>query len=394
EGTGLARQARRPRRQRPGSDDPGVDRRDHPHHVDRPVRLRPAPVRGDGALHRRGRHPRPRADGDRRGGRHRRHRHQAGRPRGHPVQHLLRPLLDVQGGPAVAVRDDAEPRHGHRRLPVRLHEALRPGRRRAGGVPARPAGAVRADQGPRRPAGRSLRLPLRRPADRVAGGRVRQHPEGRQRHHPRPRADRRDVRPHRPAPGRRAGHRRRPRARAPRPRPRARRAGPRPLRARLHRRRDPRAHRRPRHRLGDRRGRDGGARRADRQGRPPDRRPAARRRRAQDDGDGGRRSARGAARVDRHLPPRRDDLPLGRLRGCRVADAAAHHVRQAAQPPHGPGERQALDPGDHAAARGPGRPARRRHLRHPPGAARGGAPDVRDVPEEAGRRVQDPVPAV
>ena len=42
--------------------------------------------------------------------------------------------------------------------------ALRPGPRRAGRVPARPAGAVRADQGPRRAARRPLPVPLRRAA--------------------------------------------------------------------------------------------------------------------------------------------------------------------------------------------------------------------------------------
>ena len=47
------------------------------------------------------------------------------------------------------------------------------GARRAGRVPARAAGALRPDQGPRGPARRPLRLPLGRPADGLAGGRVR-----------------------------------------------------------------------------------------------------------------------------------------------------------------------------------------------------------------------------
>ena len=47
------------------------------------------------------------------------------------------------------------------------------------------------------------------------------------------------------------------------------------------------------------------------------------------------------------------------------------HVRQADQPAHGPGQRQALDRRHHAAGRGRGR-ARRRGLRHPPAAARRG----------------------
>ena len=69
EGGHLPRQARRPRRHRSRPDDRGADRRDRPGHLDRHLRLRPAPVRGDGRVHGRGRHPRPRADGHRRGGR-------------------------------------------------------------------------------------------------------------------------------------------------------------------------------------------------------------------------------------------------------------------------------------------------------------------------------------
>ena len=49
--------------------DRGADGRDRPDHLDRDLRLRPAPLRGAGHVHRRGRHPRPRADGHRRGGR-------------------------------------------------------------------------------------------------------------------------------------------------------------------------------------------------------------------------------------------------------------------------------------------------------------------------------------
>ena len=48
--------------------------------------------------------------------------HQAGRPRRHPVQHLLRALLHVRQGPAVAVRDDAGPRA---RTPARRCSATR-----------------------------------------------------------------------------------------------------------------------------------------------------------------------------------------------------------------------------------------------------------------------------
>ena len=74
----------------------GADRRDRADHLDRDLRLGPAPVRGARPLPRPRRRPRPRADGHRRGGRRGGHPHQARRPRGRPVQHLLRPLLDVR----------------------------------------------------------------------------------------------------------------------------------------------------------------------------------------------------------------------------------------------------------------------------------------------------------
>ena len=137
------------------------------------------------------------------------------RPRGDPLQHLLRALLDVRPAALRAVRDDPGARAGHGCRALRLHEALRAGARRPGGVPARPAGPVRPDQGPRGPAGRALPLPLRRAADVVAGRRVRRHPRGRQRGRLRARPDRPDERADRPPSGR-AGHRRRSRARAPR----------------------------------------------------------------------------------------------------------------------------------------------------------------------------------
>ena len=92
-------------------------------------------------------------------------------------------------------------------------------------------------------------------------------------------------------------------------------------------------------------------------------------------------------------PPRRDDLAVGRLRRHARSAAADDDVRQADQPAHGAGQRQALDRRDHAAARGRGR-ARRRGLRDAPAAARRGARGLRDVPEEAGRRDQDPAAAL
>ena len=226
--THLPRHPRRPRRHRARPGDRGADRRDHPRDDERHLRLGPAPLRGARPVHRQGRHPRPRADGDRRGGRRGGHGHRPGRPRRDPVQHLLRALLHVRQGAAVAVRDDPGPRAGHRRGAVRLHEALRPGARRPGRVPARAAGALRADQGARGAARRPLRLPLRRPADRLAGGRVRRRPGRRDAARARPRPDRRDEHARRPAPRRGPGHRDRPRARAAGARPRARRRDARP----------------------------------------------------------------------------------------------------------------------------------------------------------------------
>ena len=162
--------------------DPSIqepDRRDRPHHVDRHLRLRPASLRGA----RRRSSTRATSSATSRWASSRRSAPRSptspGRPRRDPVQHLLRHVLHVRPRPAVAVRDDAGARPGQGRRAVRLHEALRPGARRSGRVAARAAGAVRPDQGARGAARRSLPLPLRRPADRVAGGRVRGHPGGR-----------------------------------------------------------------------------------------------------------------------------------------------------------------------------------------------------------------------
>ena len=95
----------------------------------------------------------------------------------------------------------------------------------------------------------------------------------------------------------------------------------------------------------------------------------------------------------RARPPRRHDLALRRLRRHRRPAEPAADVRQAADAEDGPGQRPALDRRHHAAARARRRPARRRHLRHPPPAADRGARGLRDVPEEAGRRVQGRLPA-
>ncbi len=102
------------------------------------------------------RRPRPRADGHRRGGRQRGRRPQGRRPGRHPVPDLLRALLDVHPRALHPVRDHPGPRPGQRRRALRLLQALRAGPGRAGGVPARAAGAVHPHQGPRGPLGRPL----------------------------------------------------------------------------------------------------------------------------------------------------------------------------------------------------------------------------------------------
>ena len=202
------------------------------------------------------------------------------RPRRHPVQRLLRRLLDVRPGPALAVRDDAGARVRHRRVAVRLHEALRPGARRPGGAAARAVRQPAADQGPRRP-GRTTascscrdvlptawqgveyaRHPGRRHASCVLG----LGPIG-------------DMAvPHR-RPPRLPADRRRPRAGAPRarPRPRASRRSTSTTTTTDLAERHARHDRRPRAGLRDRRGRHGGPRLARRRRRAQAHRHAARR---------------------------------------------------------------------------------------------------------------------
>ncbi len=210
----MARHQRRPGRHPPGSDDRGAHRRGHPRHLVGHLRLRPAPLRGARHVHGRGRHPRARADGRRRGGRPGGRGAAARRSRRRPLQHLLRALLHVRPEALLAVRDDAGDRTRQGRRALRLHAALRVGARRAGGVPAGPARRRLRGQGAGRAAGRALRLPLGRAADRVAGGRLRRRPGRRDlpRHGPRP--DRADVGADRPPPRRRPRDRRRPGARA------------------------------------------------------------------------------------------------------------------------------------------------------------------------------------
>ena len=101
------------------------------------------------------------------------YRHRARRPGGRPVQHRVRPVLDVRARALRPVRDDAGAQAREGRGAVRLHEALRSSPGRPGGVSARAAGALRADQGAGGAARRAIRLPLGRSTDRLAGRRVR-----------------------------------------------------------------------------------------------------------------------------------------------------------------------------------------------------------------------------
>ncbi len=211
----LAGEAGRPGGDGPGPRDRTARRRDRTDHLDRYLWLRPAPVRSTRAVPGPGRHPGARIHGRRRGSRP---RGALPRPRGpgrHPVQRLVRHLLHVLSGPAVAVRDDTGARVRLRRLPVRLHQAVRPGAGRTGRVPAGAVRQLSAHQGARGAAGRPLRVSLRRAADRLAGRRVRGGAARRIPHRARARADRRHGHAHRPAPGRRPGHRRRPGGRTP-----------------------------------------------------------------------------------------------------------------------------------------------------------------------------------
>ena len=117
-------------------------------------------------------------------------------------------------------------------------------------VPARAAGPVRSGRGARRRRpGRALPVPVRRAADRVAGRRVRRGARRRDRRRGGPRPDRADGRPHRRPPGCVPGDRAGPGARAPRDGAPARDRRHRRRRGRRRRRGGPRAHGRPRRRL-------------------------------------------------------------------------------------------------------------------------------------------------
>ena len=119
----------------------------------------------------RGRHPRPRADGRRRGGRAGRHRAPGGRPRGGALQRLVRHLLHVRPGAALA---SARRRRCTSRAWAPRCSATPSSTGRCPGGQAEylrvPFGNTLPIKVPDGPAGRAVRLPLRRAAHRLAGG--------------------------------------------------------------------------------------------------------------------------------------------------------------------------------------------------------------------------------
>ncbi|CAA9401475.1 MAG: Threonine dehydrogenase and related Zn-dependent dehydrogenases, partial [uncultured Quadrisphaera sp.] len=393
ESTHLAGQAERLRRggARPGH--PGTDRRHRQDHLDGDLRLRPAPVRGARPVHRPGLGAGPRADGRRAGGRLRRHAHQARRPRRRPVQHLLRPLLHVLEAALRPVRDHAGPRARQGRLPVRLHQALRERARRSGGVPAGAPGAVRADQDRGRPPRRALPLPLRRRLHRLAGRPLRRHPARGHPRRPRARADRAGRRLDRQAPRRRAGDRRRPRAREAAGSGRARRGGRRHARHRPHAG-AARADRRPRRRCRVRGRGHGGPRRRPGQAGPAGGGPAARRGREALHRRRGGRPDGGAGDGVQGLPARRHRLDQRRLRRGEEPHPVDGDLRPRPAAADGPVPRAPVDRRDGAGADGRRRPAGRRRPGHPPPAPGAGAARLRHLPEEGGRLHQGGPPAL
>ena len=352
-----------------------------------------------GAVSRRGRHPRPRADGHRRGGRAGGHAHRARRPRRHPVQHLLRALLHVRPGPAVAVRDDAGARAGQGRGAVRLHEAVRPGARRPGRVPARPAGAVRPDQGAARArrttASSTSPTCCRRPGRRSS---TRPIPDGGTRRRLRPRPDRPDgaaaIALHRGAGARASASTSCPSGSSSRAR-----TASRPIDLRDHddiaaALRELTDGRGPDSR--DRRGRHGGPRRAARQARPGPRRAPARRRRREADREGRRRPP------ERRCTPRSTRCgAAARSRSCGVYGGMVDPMpmmtlfdKQIQLRMGQANVKRWIDdllPLRH----GRRRSARRRGLRHAPAAARRRRREAYAMfQEKQRRRDQDPVPAM
>ena len=229
-----------------------------------------------GAVHEPGRHPRPRTDGHR----------ARGRLRGHATWRSVTGWSSRSKSPAavaICATSSCSPSARRRRSATRAWvRRCSATPKLYGQVPGGQAELLRVPQAqfthikvPDGPAGLAVRLPVRRAADGMAGGRVCRHSRRGFGDGARARTDRRHGRTDRQPPGL-PGDRRRQGARAARARAGARHADDRPQRARRRsRRRHPRHDRRARHRLGDRRRRDGGARFAGRQARATGHRPSA-----------------------------------------------------------------------------------------------------------------------
>ena len=156
----------------PGPDDRAADRRDHPGHVDRDLRLRPAPVRGARA--------RSWTTGDILGHEPMGIVEEVG-ARGDRTRAPATASSSRSTSPAgtascatTGLQSQCETtqvrEQGMGAALFGYTQALRPGAGRPGRVPARAAGAVRADQGARGAARRPVPVPLRRAADGLAGG--------------------------------------------------------------------------------------------------------------------------------------------------------------------------------------------------------------------------------
>ena len=196
ESSHLAGREGHPGRERPRSDDPGPDGHRHPGHVDRPVRLRPPPVRGARAVHGARRHRRPRADGRRRGGRR---RGPATSTSATAWSSRSTSAAGTAGCASATSRASARRRRTSSTAPARACSATasstgrcRAARRSTSASRTRDYGAIKV---PERAARRPVPVPERRAAHRLAGRRVRRRAGRRHAAGHRGRADRRHGRP-------------------------------------------------------------------------------------------------------------------------------------------------------------------------------------------------------
>ena len=118
EGQRLVGPQHGPGRERPRPEDPQRPRRDREDHVDRDLRLGPAPLRRLHPDDEEGRHPRPRVHGRGRRDRPRRREPRGRRPRRRPVPDRLRQLLVVPARAVLRLRE-LQPERGDRREDVR-----------------------------------------------------------------------------------------------------------------------------------------------------------------------------------------------------------------------------------------------------------------------------------